>query len=38
MDDLTLNNMILILCVDMNASVSIETHMIDDKPFILMEK
>jgi hypothetical protein len=38
MDDLTLNDMTLILGVDMNASVSIETHVTYDKPFILTEK
>jgi len=35
MDDLALNDIILILSVDMNASVSIETHVKCEKPFIL---
>jgi len=37
MDSLTLNDMTLILDVDMNANVSIETHVTYDKPFILMD-
>jgi len=37
MDSLTLNDMTLILGVDMNANVSIETHVTYDKPFILMD-
>jgi hypothetical protein len=37
-DDLTLNDMTLILGVNMNASVSIETHVMYDKPFILKKK
>jgi hypothetical protein len=38
MDDLAFNDMTLILSVNMNASVSIETHVKCDKPFILTEK
>jgi hypothetical protein len=38
MDELALNDMTLILGVDMNASMSIETHVIYDKPFILTKK
>jgi hypothetical protein len=37
MDDLELNDITLILNVDMNASVSIETHVKCDKPFILIK-
>jgi hypothetical protein len=37
MDNLTLNDMKLILGIDINANVSIETHMTYDKPFILMD-
>jgi hypothetical protein len=33
-DDLALNNMTLILCVDMNVVVSIETHVSYNKPLI----
>jgi hypothetical protein len=35
MDSLALNDMTLILGVDMNINVSIETHVTYDKPFIL---
>jgi hypothetical protein len=38
MDDLALNDMTLILGVDMNTSVAIETHMTYNKPFMLTEK
>jgi hypothetical protein len=38
LDDLALKDMTLILGVDMNASVSIETHIIYDKLFILMQE
>jgi hypothetical protein len=37
MDSLTLSNMTLILCIDMNSNVSIETHVIYDKLFILID-
>jgi hypothetical protein len=37
MDNLTLNDMKLILGIDINANVSIETHMTYDKPFILID-
>jgi hypothetical protein len=36
-NDLALNDMKLILGIDINANVSIETHMTYDKPFILMD-
>jgi hypothetical protein len=35
MDYLELNDMTLILSVDMNARISIETYVACDKPFIL---
>jgi hypothetical protein len=38
MDDLALNDITLILGVDMNASVSIETHVTYDKSFIFYGK
>jgi len=38
MDDLTLNDMTLILSVDVNDVVLIETHVSYDKPFILIKK
>lgn len=38
MDDLELNDMKLILSADMNVSVSIETYVTYDKPFIWTEK
>jgi hypothetical protein len=38
MDDLTLNDVTLILCSDMNANLSIETHMKYDKLLILRKK
>jgi len=37
MDSLMLNNMTLILCIDMNSNVSIETHVTYDKLFILID-
>jgi hypothetical protein len=37
-DDLTLNDMTLILNVDMNVNVPIEAHETYDKSFILMKK
>jgi hypothetical protein len=37
MDSLTLSNMTLILCIDMNSNVSIETHVTYDKLFILID-
>jgi hypothetical protein len=37
MDSLTLNDMTLILCIDMNSNVLIETHVTYDKPFILID-
>jgi hypothetical protein len=37
MDNLVLNGMTLILGIDMNTSVSAETHVTYDKPLILME-
>jgi hypothetical protein len=38
MDDLAINDMLLILGVDMNASVSIKTYVIYNKLFILTKK
>jgi hypothetical protein len=38
MDDLTLNDVALILGVDMNADLSIEIHMKYDKLLILRKK
>lgn len=38
MDDLTLNNMALILSADMDADLLIETHMKYDKILILRKK
>jgi hypothetical protein len=38
MDNLTLNNIILILSVDINVSVLIETYMTYDKLLILTKK
>jgi predicted RNA-binding protein len=38
MDDLTLNDMTLILSVDVNNVVLIETHVSYDKLFILIKK
>jgi hypothetical protein len=38
LDDFALKDMTLILGVDMNASVSIETHITYDKLFILMQE
>ena len=38
LDDLALNGMTLVLSVDMNVGVSIETHMTCDKPYIFNTK
>jgi hypothetical protein len=38
MDDLAFNDITLILGVDMNARMSIETYMTYDKPFIFYGK
>jgi hypothetical protein len=38
MNDLTLNNVALILCTDIDVDVSIETHIKYEKLLILMKK
>jgi hypothetical protein len=38
MDDFAHNDMTLILGIDMNTNVSIETHITYDKPFIFYRK